>query len=125
MAEILAAAYQDLRAHVVSTWTRVGLYDEAGVPSLALAPGDARVAWSGAGNPRTLTVALTAEDADTTGLTFARIKVFAAADVGLLVPLLNEPIMVPGSDPPEEGPVTLAGADTLVVTLTVELPDIA
>lgn len=124
MAQITEAAYQDLRAHAVSTWTRVGLYDEAGVLSLSLAPGDPRVAWSGAGNPRTLTVTLTAEDADTTGLTFARIKVFTVADAGMAAPLLNELIMIAGSDPPEPGPVTLVGLDTLEIMHEVELPDL-
>jgi len=120
MAEILAAAYQDIRAYTVANWTRVGLYDGAGSLSLALAPGDARMAWGGAGNPRTLTVSLTAVDADTTGRTFARIKVFKSSDAARATPFLDESIVVAGVP----SAVTLVGADTLVVTLTVELPDI-
>lgn len=121
MAAILAAAYEDLRAYAVLNWTRVGLYDGAGALSLVLAPGDPRAVWSGAGNPRTLTVSLTAVDADTTGKTFARIKVFKAGDVARATPLLDELIAVAGVP----SAVTLVGADTLTVTHTVELPDIA
>lgn len=116
MAEILAAGYSLIRGYVVANWGRVVLYDGSGVAQLTLAAGDGRVAWSGSGNPRTLTVTLAGGEADVVGRTFARVKVFASSDLTSATPLVDETFTA-------AGPIQVA--DSLTVTLTVEIPDIA
>jgi hypothetical protein len=69
MAEITAAAYQDLRDHVEATWTYIALLDDTSTEVVRLPLSDARVTWTHIAGAQTLelTVVLSGSDAEISG----------------------------------------------------------
>lgn len=115
MGQPTAAGYAALRNKIAADWRRVVLYDGAGTAQLVLPAGDGRAAWGAAANPRVLTVSLLGSQADVVGKTFARIKVFDAADVTNATPLADEALAEGAAGP-------IAAADSLTITHSFATP---
>lgn len=85
MAEVSAAAYQDIRDRIQSNWTYLELYDNNNAVIFRLAPSDARLTWTHAPGAQVLErqAVIKGNNADVTlPKTFAKSAIFKVATAG-------------------------------------------
>jgi hypothetical protein len=124
MAAVTNDGYQDLRDHIQSTWQYIEVRDASaggtgGTPIVRLPVSDARVDWihSGGAQALQLRVVLTGSDSDISEpVTIRSSAIYKVASGGSA---LSAEVLA-------EGDATInASADSVTITHTIEVPDIA